>query len=374
MGEPEGDDSFLDDEGHLSDGSTDAEAPDEDDSRWSWPRRILTTLLVLVVVLGVAGVGGFLYLQHRLGGQVDRIPGVFAGLENRPTRVTTGDTEKALNVLLIGTDRRSEVATTGDNAESPEWEPGAQRSDTMMILHIDADRRGASVISIPRDSWVEIPGHGRDKINAAFSLGGPALAVETVERLTDVRIDHLAVVDWAGFAALTDALGGVTVTIPETVHDSARDYTWTAGEHHLDGEQALLYARQRYGLPGGDLDRVQRQQAFLRSLATSTLNRAGSKNPAAIYELLDVLTKNLSVDEEWSTGQMRDLLFSLRSLRGGSIDYLTAPVSGFGTEGAASVVYLDDDLGRGLWKSVREDDVESWVEAHPGELTPQVVR
>ncbi|WP_170981521.1 LCP family protein [Nocardioides dongxiaopingii] len=342
--------------------------------RWTRRRRFLVGGLSLVLVLVLAGVGGYFYLEQRLAGQIDKIPGVFAGLEDRPTRVTDGDTEEALNILLIGTDRRSEVATTGDDAEAASWVAGQQRSDTIIVLHIDADREAASVISIPRDSWVDVPGHGSDKINAAFSLAGPSLAVETVEKLTNVRIDHLAVVDWDGFAAITDALGGVTVTVPETVHDSARDITWTAGDQHLDGEQALNYARQRYGLPGGDFDRVKRQQAFLRALAATSLRELDGSNPKSVYDLLDVLTRHLSVDDGWSTSDLRELAVSLRSLRGRHIDYLTAPVEGTGMEGAASVVYLDQQLGRGLWDAVRTDDVGAWVDDHPGEMTPQVVR
>ena len=120
-----------------------------------------------------------------------------------------------------------------------------------MILHIDADREGASLISIPRDSWVNVPGYGHNKINAAFSLAGPSLAVETVEDLTGVRIDHLAVVDWEGFRSLIDTVGGVTVTVPRTVEDPHNDVVWTKGRHPLNGAAGADLLRQRYGLPDG---------------------------------------------------------------------------------------------------------------------------
>src|SRR5690606_23003800 len=110
------------------------------------------------------------------------------------------------------------------------------RSDTMMVIHVPADRKSIGLVSIPRDSWVQVPGHGPAKINAAFAWGGPALAVETVENLTDVRIDHVGVIDWEGFKRITDTLGGVTITIPETVTDPYRKRTWHAGTQKMDGE------------------------------------------------------------------------------------------------------------------------------------------
>lgn len=340
-------------------------------------RRLRRALLVIgtCLLLLVAGTfGTALYLQQRLAGNLERIPSVFSGLTDRPAKPATGAAAEAMNILLLGTDRRSDVPTTGEDAQAPAWVPGAQRSDTLMLLHIDGDRRGLSVISVPRDAWVDIPGHGKDKINAAFSYAGPSLAIETVEQLTGVRVDHLAVVDWEGFAALTDALGGVTVTVPETVHDSARDITWTAGEHTLDGEKALAYVGERYGLPGGDLDRVRRQQHFLRLLMRDTLEQELLKQPTRAYGLLDTVTRHLSVDSGWSVGDMRGLLLSLRHLRTYNISYLTVPVRGTGRVGAASVVFLDEEGNDELWRAVRDDRVAEWLAENPDAAVPEVVR
>lgn len=324
-------------------------------------RRIVIGLLV-VVLLAVAGATAFvLGLQARLEGQIERIPGVFSGLENRPEKATSGPAASALNILLMGTDRRAELSGTGSEGTGREWVPGAQRTDTIMILHIDGDRDGASLISIPRDSWVDVPGYGMAKVNAAFSYAGPSLAVETIERLTDVRIDHLAVVDMEGFKALTDAVGGVTMTVPRTVVDTRRDKVWTKGVHHLDGDEAMLYVRQRYGLPGGDLDRVSRQQAFVRSVMRSTVQTLRNGGPLAVYDVLDTLTRHVSVDSGWEFGDMRRLVLDLRGIKVGDIDFLTVPVVGTGMEGAQSVVYLDDDANRSLWESVRDDSVHKWL-------------
>jgi len=356
-------------------GGSGGDEPPRQSTRTRQPRRRRRRVLVIVIaalliLLGIPAAAA-LYVGHQLNGQIKRVHGVFDNLPNRPTKPTTGAAAKAQNILLLGTDRRSDVPTTGSSAKASEWVPGQQRSDTMMVLHIDADRRGASVISIPRDSWVKIPGHGMAKINAAYSWGGPRLAVETVEQLTNVRIDHVAIVDWDGYKAMINKLGGIDVTIPKTVYDSARKYTWTAGTHHLNGGKALLYARERHGLPGGDLDRVKRQQAVLRALSQKALAATGS--PTATYKLLNSLTKHLSIDDTWSGTHLTKLALSLRHLQGSEVAYLTAPVRGTGMEGAQSVVYLNPTADSVLWKALQEDKMSAWSENNRDRLTGNVV-
>jgi LCP family protein required for cell wall assembly len=218
-----------------------------------------------------------------------------------------------------------------------------------------------------------VPGHGLNKVNAAFSFGRPSLTVATVELLTSVRIDHLAVIDWSGFEALIDAVGGITVTVPDTVTDSARDVTWAAGPHRLDGKQALAYVGQRYGLPRGDLDRVARQQVVLRTLMQDALHQEMRKDPRMLYGFLDTVSQHLSVDSDWSTKEMIALVASLRAFRSASLIYLTMPVAGFGTESGQSVVYAAPRSSRGLWGAVIADEVESWAASHQRRLTPSVV-
>jgi LCP family protein required for cell wall assembly len=336
--------------------------------------RIALVLLISFCLLLVSATGVAYYLGQRLVGPIDRIEGVFSDLEDRPPRPTEGPAADAVNILVLGTDRRSAVPTTGDGARADAWVPGAQRADAMLLVHIDGDREGASVISLPRDSWVRLPGRGYDKINAAYSYGGPSLAVATVEELTRVRIDHLAVIDWDGIRAVTDELGGISVEVPETVYDSARDRTWEAGVHHLDGQEALEYVGQRYGLPGGDLDRARRQQNFLRVVMGEALGRIAEGGPLEVYELLRVMTSNLSVDDEWSTRSMASLAWSLRDIDERDVAFLTAPVAGLGYEGPLSVVHLDHAAGRRLWQALRSDRMGRWVEDHRGELLTADVR
>lgn len=330
--------------------------------------RILLVAVLVILLLVTAAAGALVVAHSRLAGQVDRIDHVFTPLHDRPPRAT-GAARRALNILVLGTDRRSSEQTTGTDARADSWVPGAQRSDVTMLLHVDADRDGATLVSIPRDSWVEVPGHGMDKINAGLSYGGPTLAVATVERLTDVRIDHVAVVDWTGFSALIDAAGGISVTVPETVADTRNDVIWVRGRQHLDGRQALLYVRQRYGLPGGDLDRVRRQQAVVRGLMLASMSTVRGLEPWSIYRLLDTLTRNISVDSGWAVGEMRGLLVDLRGLSAGDLRLITAPVAGLGREGLQSVVHLDHAAGADLWRAVRDDDLDRWSDRHQPDPT-----
>lgn len=336
----------------------------------------VTACLVVLVLLPVAGA---LYVGRRLSGDLTRIDGItrvdgtFDGLTDRPP-APAGPARDAVDVLVIGTDRRSEVPTTGSDARAAAWVGGAQRSDALMILHIAADRRSAALVSIPRDTWVTVPGYGMHKVNAAYSFGGPSLAVATVELLTSVRIDHVAIVDWAGFAALVDSVGGIDVTVPDTVTDSARGTRWLAGTHHLDGAAALEYVGQRYGLPRGDLDRVARQQVVLRTLMEAALHQEMRTDPRMVREFLADATRHLSIDAEWSTAELVGLAASLRNFTTADLTYLTMPVARLGTEaGGQSVVYVDRPVAAGLWGALVTDDVDDWAAARRGRLTPAVV-
>lgn len=331
---------------------------------------LLALAMLLVVWLGVA-LGGAWYVQHHAFGQVHRLPGVFSALGARPHN-PAGDTG-ARNILLLGSDRRSDVQTTGARAAGPAWLPGAQRSDTIMLLHLSADRRSVTVVSIPRDSWVDIPGYGHHKINAAFSFGGPSLTVRTVEQLTGLRIDHLAIIDWAGFRALVDDLGGLTVRVPRTTYDSARRLTWAAGRHHLDGRRALLYVRQRHGLPNGDLDRVRRQQYVLELLWRQLHAQGLWTDPTQRARELQDVTDDLTVDSGWTTPQLRHFGHLLIQVPARNVRFTTAPVSGFATIGGEDVVLLDGSAGHALWRALDFDDVSRWFAAHPGQQLPHVV-
>ncbi|WP_433329706.1 LCP family protein [Spirillospora sp. CA-294931] len=316
--------------------------------------------MVVFVLLVGAGVGGLIWeRQSTLNGNIKRLPKSMP-TGNRPAPGAKG-TE---NWLLVGSDTRAESATTGQGNQV--WKPGGQRSDTIMLLHLPADRSNAYVISFPRDSWVDIPDYGKQKINAAYSFGGAPLLVETVESLTRVRIDHFGIIDFAGFKTMTDAVGGVEVDIAQSVYDPARKVHWTAGRQKLDGEKALAFVRQRYNLRNGDFDRMKRQQAFLRALAAKAADGGTVTNPFKLNRFLGAFTKSISVDDGVSAGDLRSLALSLRGLRAGDVRFMTVPNKGSAARGKQSVVLLDPRKASALFEAVRTAGVEEYVKTNGG--------
>jgi LCP family protein required for cell wall assembly len=325
-----------------------------------WPRVLIA--LGVFVALVVAGTGGLLWQrQSSYNGNIDRIKGVMpTDQANRPGPNVEG-TE---NWVLVGSDSRAESATTGQGGDV--WKPGQQRTDTIMLLHLPADRKKAYIISFPRDSWVEIPGYGKQKINAAFSYGGPKLLIETLESLTGIRVDHYGAIDFEGFKSMTDALGGVTVNIKQSVYDPARKKQWTAGKQKLNGEEALLFVRQRYNLPNGDFDRIKRQQAFLGALAKQAADRGTLTNPLKLDRFLSALTKSISVDESVSAGDLRSLALSMRSVRVSDVMFMTLPHKGTGMRGKQSVVFVDAAKAKQLFNAVKTAQMPEYVQQHGG--------
>ncbi|MFF0392111.1 LCP family protein [Kitasatospora sp. NPDC004615] len=323
-------------------------------------RLLLWTLVVLLVLFGT-GFGALVWTADHYASSVARIPNAFpTGTAAQPTAVPhTGQT-----FLLVGLDARSDQPTTGKDAKAPAWQLGAQRSDTMMLMHISADRKSVSVVSIPRDTWVPVPGHGKAKINAAYSWGGPALMVQTVQDLTHIRIDHIAVIDWNGFRALTDAVGGVDITIPRTIEAKGDAREWLAGTHHMDGAEALLYVRERHGLPNGDLDRTKRQQNFLRSLMLRTMNSGTLSSPGKLTGLLGTVGDVVSVDDRLSNSDLYDLAWSLRAIRPDGVHFMNAPFGGFDSIDGQSVVLMDDGAAGLLWDAMRGDRMDEYLTEH----------
>lgn len=332
------------------------------------PRRALSIALFSLLGLGILGVAGVAIGINWLNSNIERIPDPFEGLiaEERPQAAPTKDGQdedkKALNVLILGSDSR--ISAGDPNA----WSAGAQRTDAIMIAHLTADRKKAYVMSIPRDSWVPIPGHGDAKINAAFSYGGPTLAIKTVEDLTGIRIDHFAVADFNSFTTLTDALGGVEITLPEDTYDKSGK-TFSAGTHRLNGEEALAYTRQRYGLPGGDFDRVKRQQNWMRALMAQT-QKEGFSNPIKMTKLVDTVTSSVAVDDSLSLRRIASLGTQIIELREKNVTFLTAPLIGTGRspDGKQSIVILDRDEFDPLVEAIAKDTISDYMEENEADL------
>ncbi len=316
--------------------------------RVSAKRVLLGALALLGIGILMAGGAGWWAVEHYTG-NVERIPGAFP--TNVPPEQQPAPSKGGRTFLLVGVDSRSDLPTTGRDAKAPSWTYGAQRSDTMMLVHLPADHSNAYVVSLPRDSWVDVPGHGRAKLNAAFSWGGPPLLIDTVQRLTDVRVDHLAVIDWEGFKKLTDAVGGVDLRVDGTVR-------------HMNGTQALVYVRERKNLARGDFDRTHRQQNFLRAVLTKTMTTRNLTNPLRATELLDTLTASVSVDDRLSDSDLRELLWDNRSVRPGQMVFMNAPVARTDMIKGQSVVLLDQKESDGLWAAMRNDTLADYVASH----------
>ena len=328
-------------------------------------RRQRTGLILLVVLALVLSSLAFVWFRlNSYAGDVKRLPAheAFPAAAGRPAKPVVA--EGSLTFLLVGSDRRAEGQTTGENATGPAFRYGAQRTDTIMLVHLSRKRDKAYAVSLPRDSWVNVPGNGMAKINAGYSWGGPPLLIETIEGLSKVRIDHLAIIDFEGFRSMTSALGGVDVKVRETTTDPRSGRTFVAGRNHLEGQAALDFVRQRYGLPRGDLDRVERQQRFMKALLSKAIDGSTLTNPLKLDDFLGAATSAATVDENLDNGEMRSLALSLRKLHARDMAFMTAPVSGFGREGEQSVVYLDPAKTKEMFKAMRRDTMDAYVATH----------
>jgi len=318
--------------------------------------KLLVGALVLGIVLAGAGVGAFFLYQRDLNNNIGRIGNPFTSLPpaGRPKAAPPG----AMNILLLGSDNRISSAP-GD------WAHGAQSTDAIMIAHVPANRAQVTVTSIPRDSLVTVPNHGKNKLNASFALGGPSLMVQTVENLTGIRIDHVVILDFAGFKDITDELGGVQVVVPRTTGSGASSVT--SGSQLMDGATALNYVRQRQDLPGGDLARVRRQQNWIRAVTLKTLDKGTLTSPHKLTSVLGSLTSSVAADDDFTISRMRSLAISLRGVRSNNLTFLTAPVARVdkAPAGKLPVVHLDVVANRTLWAAVADDDVNAWLAAHP---------
>ncbi|MBQ0866460.1 LCP family protein [Streptomyces sp. RK75] len=284
-----------------------------------------------VLVLAVAATGWSLY--RKLDGNIrtdsDTAQALAPYEKERPTPVRAAG--KARNILVLGSDNR------GDGNGAYGRDEGSQRSDTAILLHIAADGRSATGVSIPRDLMVDIPdcrrpdGSSRQaqfaQFNWAFQTGGAACAIRTVEKMTDIRVDHHLVVDFQGFKKLVDAVDGVEVCLAEPVHDREAKLDLPAGRQTLNGEDALGYVRARHGLGNGsDTQRIERQQRFLGSLVKKVRSNGVLLNPTRAYPVLDAATSSLTADSGLdSLSELYELVRSVRDIPEEYIRFLTVP-------------------------------------------------
>jgi LCP family protein required for cell wall assembly len=309
---------------------------------------VLTLVGALVVFVGLpalvlaAGAGYLGHLVRTWDDGASTIRAAFPAEADRPAPVDDG----SLDILLLGSDTR-EAGASG-------------RSDSMMLVHLPADRDAVYVMSILRDTWVDVPGRGQAKINAAYSWGGVPLTVQTVERLLQTRIDHVAEIDFAGFEAMTDALGGVDVVSERAFRAGGHDIV--AGPNHLDGEQALDFVRERKSFAEADHQRVRNQQAFVRGLADGLLDRSTLTDPGALSSFVAATAEHVAVDAGLTPTRMAEIAWSSRGLTSASIRSFTMATSGGGTSAdGQSYVAFDVDRLYALREALRDDTVGDYL-------------
>jgi LCP family protein required for cell wall assembly len=309
-------------------------------------RTLAIGCLSLVLLLAVA-VGFTLVLSERLGNNVARVHDAFGALDEATRPAPTG----ALTFLLVGTDSRSEATPPGVEANGLTSE-----GEVVMIAQIAPDRQSATVVSIPRDTLVNIPDRRPDRIATAYSVGGPSLLIRTVESVTNLRIDHFAVIDFAGFRSMVDAIGGIDVDLDHPPSGLGH------GQAHLDGAQALLYVRDRVGYQQGD--RARRQQNALRAMLSRAASNGTLTDPVQLYDFLDAASRSVGVDDTLSNGGLRAVGLKLSELGPADVTFVRAPVAATGQQGGQFVVRLDDARAGELWTAVRDGAVSGYLERH----------
>jgi LCP family protein required for cell wall assembly len=324
-------------------------APGEPGRPSASPARRAALVVAALVSLAVfaATALGWSALKH-YDGKVTHIPLRFAPGDDRP-RPAGGGTK---NILLVGSDAREGTGGKFGQVEG-------QRADTTILAHLGGDG-STTLVSFPRDLWVQIPAHvdsaggehgAQDaKLNAAFAFGGPSLLVRTLEDLTDIRIDHYVQVNFVGFQAMTDAIGGVTVCVKQlppslaasgqdNLNDDFSGWHGQVGLNRLDGGQALAFVRQRHGLPEGDIDRIRRQQHFLGAMFREATSTETVLNPFKVTSLLDAATSALTVDQGTSLADLQRLAVAMRGVGGGGVGFETVPASPQTIQGQSALVY-----------------------------------
>ncbi|WP_416276389.1 LCP family protein [Mycolicibacterium sp. J2] len=304
-------------------------------------RRGLALLTVLVLIALTAGVAGAVWFDTTL----QRVP----ALADYPGRPAPG---KGVTWLLVGSDSRQHLSPEQQAELATGGDVGNGRTDTILLIHIGGFGSGVptTMVSLPRDSYVDIPGHGKDKINAAFAIGGAALLAQTVEQATGLRLDHYAEVGFDGFAELVDAVGGVTMCPAEPITDPLAGIDLPAGCQELDGRNALGFVRSR-ATPRADLDRMLNQRAFMSALLRRTASPAVLLNPLRWYPMVHAVGAALTVDQG---GHVWDLARLGWALHGDAVT-TTVPIGEFTSSDSGAVVVWDTEAAGRLFTALAAD-------------------
>ncbi|MFE0653976.1 LCP family protein [Streptomyces sp. NPDC059534] len=318
--------------------------------------RMATALSVTVLAAG--GIGHAVVTGLDTG--ITRVD-PFKDMKNRP------QAGHGMNVLVVGTDGRDRI-TPEEKAKYRLGGAPCHCTDTVMLVHISEDRERASVVSLPRDSYAEMPEHtdltsGRKhhahpvKLNAAYAEGGPGLTVRTVESMTGVKIDHYLEVDFTSFMRTVDAIGGVQICTTRAVKDRYTGLDLTAGTHELDGGQALQYVRSRHIDGAADIGRMQRQQRFLAALIERTTSGGVLLNPVRFREVATTMLSSVRADEDFGTDQLLALAKAMHGFTPASSEFVSVPIGdmSFPVKGIGSTVKWDAAKAQRLFQALRDD-------------------
>ncbi len=327
--------------------------------RPGWQKALIVLgALVLILSSGVAG-GGY-YLVNRYTDKVDRA----SLLPSAPAEEAAQSKENwesgPLNLLLLGSDSRA--TAPGESS------PIGERSDTIMLVHIARSRDKATIISIPRDSYVDVPAGGswkggKNKINAAFAYGGAALTAVTVKKLTGIPLDGAMIANFASIRDLVDAVDGVNVCIPYDVKSTFSDREWKQGCHDMNGDIAEEFMRQRYNVPGGDFGRIKNQQLVVQAVTKKVAEKNLLYKPLELDTLLGIAADSLTVDQNLD---LRDLVFAVRDIRPGSIGYATVPYTSASLKTpAGAAVQLDTAAAAEMFAAVKNDTIDQYLADNP---------
>ncbi|WNE97127.1 LCP family protein [Streptomyces luomodiensis] len=321
--------------------------------RRRWPRRLRRTVVVLLAVVLIGGAATYGWAWSKLNTEVD-----LSKVEDRPPK------GEGTNYLIVASDSRDGLSQQ-DKKSLHTGSAEGRRTDSMMLLHTGA--HGTTMMSLPRDSWVTLPpftypmtgkrpGPSKNKLNAAFSLGGPDLLVRTIEYNTGLRIDHYAEIGFAGFVNVVDSVGGVRMCLDKPIEDEKSGANLRRGCQTLDGRQALAFVRQRHQEANGDLGRSQNQQKFLSALAKQAARPGQALVPWKVFPTVGAGLDTLIVDKDMDLRTLMSMFEAMRGVSSGDGSRLNVPVArtDFATS-KGSAVKWDEKRAKRLFARLRND-------------------
>ncbi|MDR6684708.1 LCP family protein required for cell wall assembly [Arthrobacter sp. 1088] len=293
-----------------------------------------------------------------------KIESAFPDEATRPQKTQPANGAAApMNILVMGSDTRGSDELDVDTAAATN-----QRADTLMLVHIPADRKNVYAVSLMRDLWVNIPGKGESKINGALALGGVPLMVQTVESLFQQRIDHVAMVDFEGFKGLTDALGGVEVDVKIPFAPASgpmKGHYYAAGKQTLNGDEALAFVRERKSFSDGDYQRVRNQQTYMKAIISKTIARETLTNPATVNSMVSAVSPFVSVDKSFDAAAIGGLALGLKDIRANDTVMFTLPTLGTGTSmDGQSIVVADTSAISEIGTALSKDQLGAYITSH----------